>query len=144
MGQHMYHGTATTRKKVTKNLEELTQIMDLMAALVCLLPQQKGDIGHTLNLHSWQVYYHREVMEPPFTVSKHDLRKREEVKFSIKFPLRNGKQGNNMALFFRIFYQKNGSLPMRIRYLKQVMLPTTRILLQNSTLKWKIQTINAE
>ena len=38
-----------------------------------------------------------------FSVSKNDRVKREEIKLSIEFPLKNGSQGNDISLFFKRF-----------------------------------------
>jgi len=40
-----------------------------------------------------------------FSVSKNDRVKREEIKLSIEFPLKNGSQGNDISLFLSGFYR---------------------------------------
>lgn len=45
-----------------------------------------------------------------FSVSKNDRVKREEIKLSIEFPLKNGSQGNDISLFLSGFYRLSWQL----------------------------------
>ena len=45
-----------------------------------------------------------------FSVSEYDRVKREEIKLSIEFPLKNGSQGNDISLFLSGFYRLSWQL----------------------------------